>query len=145
MTDRPPENPSGYRLGDITIDLVRRRVRRGGSDIRLGKLSYRLLVVLARSAPAVVTRDQLAREVWNGRYVSQPTIKQRITLLRQALGDEASRPEYIRVVRGHGYTVIPAVEALHDPPAKKRWRPALAVAALVMVGVAERKEHLVCL
>jgi TolB-like protein/DNA-binding winged helix-turn-helix (wHTH) protein len=130
MADTPPKNLSGYRVGDLTIDLARRRVSRDNKDIRLGKLSYELLVALARSAPDVLSQEDMVQQVWNGRFVHPPTIKQRITLLRRALDDNANQPDYIKVVRGHGYTILPNVELLYDRTAPVPLRPARIVATL---------------
>lgn len=136
MLDTPSNNPSGYRVGDLTIDLARRRVRRNNKDIKLGNLSYKLLVALAESAPRVLTRDELVELVWGGRYVNPPTIKQRVVLLRQALGDDASQPDYISVVRGHGYAVIPNVEALYEQTGSRMLRPAYVVGILIGIALA---------
>jgi len=137
MPDAPSSKLSGYRVGDITIDLARRRVSRNGAELKLGKLSFRLLVALAQSAPNVLTRDELAERVWRGRFVSPPTIKQRIVLLRQALGDDANEPRYINVVRGHGYSAIPEVELLYETrPARWPFRPIYQFAALGGIVVA---------
>jgi TolB-like protein/DNA-binding winged helix-turn-helix (wHTH) protein len=139
MSEAPLNNPSGYRVGDISIDLARRRVSRDNKSIKLGKLSYKLLVVLVQSAPRVVTRDELVEHVWDGRFVNPPTIKQRIVLLRQALDDDANKPRYINVVRGHGYTIIPQVEVLYEQPNTRRLWPAYALGLLIgitlLVGI----------
>lgn len=127
--------PAGYRFGDITIDVGRYQVRRNGQEVELGKLSFRLLLALAESAPQVVTPKELAERVWDGRFVSPPTIKQRIALLRKALGDDASRPKYIKAIRSRGYAIIPHVKSLHELPDTRRLRPALSRAAMVAIVV----------
>jgi len=131
--------PVGYSIGDLEVDLAGRRVSRGNRDIRLGKLSYRLLVALARSAPGVLSQDDMVEAVWDGRFVNPPTVKQRITILRRALGDDSERPEYIRVVRGHGYTLIPPVEPRFQPLSPKKTfalAPIAAVLLLLLAGAA---------
>jgi len=135
MSDELPNSPTGYRLGDVTIDLARRRVMRGDTSISLGKLSYRLLVALAKAAPNVLTQDELVQQVWDGRYVNPPTIKQRVVMLRQALGDDASEPRYIGVVRGHGYSLVPIVETLFEPP-ESRPRRSIYVTAILAGAIA---------
>ena len=104
---------NGYRIGDIIVDLTQHRVSRGDAELELGKLTYELLVLLAAAAPAVVTHDELARRLWDGRFVSRNTMKQRISLLRQALSDDAQSPRYIDAIRGHGYRLIPDVAPLY--------------------------------
>jgi len=134
MDDQPSNSPSGYRTGDIKIDLVRRRVTRGDQDIRLGRLSYELLAALVRAAPGVLSKDELVEKVWGGRFVSRPTITQRIVLLRQALGDDADQPRYIGVVRGHGYALVPPAEPLYEHAvAPSSSRPAYRFAAVLGV------------
>ena len=48
--------------------------------------------------------------VWKGRIVSPETVKQRIKLTRQAIGDDASKPRYIGVIRGEGDRLLVDVE-----------------------------------
>ena len=131
------DSVSGYRFGDITVDVERRRVSRGRDTIRLGKLTYELLVALAASAPGVVTREELVERLWDGRYVSPETVKQRVKLLRQALSDEADNPRYIRVVRGQGYRLIPDVEPLTSDTSQPTWKRAHFLAsAAALAGIA---------
>jgi tetratricopeptide (TPR) repeat protein len=105
---------AGYQVDDLIIDLGQRRVTRGGIDIPLPHLSFQLLVTLARSAPDVVTFDQLSARVWPGLVISPETISQRIKLVRDALGDDPQAPRYIAGVRGSGYRMVATVRPLQD-------------------------------
>ena len=98
-----------YCFADLTLDTGQCRVSRAGEPISLGRLSYRMLLVLAESAPNVVSREEFAAKVWKGRLVSPETVTQRVKLLRDALCDRADRPRYIGLVRGHGYRLIQEV------------------------------------
>jgi TolB-like protein/Tfp pilus assembly protein PilF/DNA-binding winged helix-turn-helix (wHTH) protein len=111
--------PTGYQVDDLVIDLGQRRVTRGGNDIPMPHLSFQLLVTLARSAPDVVTFDQLTERVWPGLVITPETISQRVKLVRDALGDEPHAPRYIAGVRGSGYRMVATVRPLKD-----RRRPA---------------------
>jgi two-component system copper resistance phosphate regulon response regulator CusR len=53
-------------IGDLSIDTVRRSVRRGARDISLTAKEYELLLYLARNAGRVVARSELMQEVWGG-------------------------------------------------------------------------------
>ena len=130
-------DPNGYRIADLSIDLIRRQIHRNGEIVPCGKLTFELLVLLARRAPGVVTRDELADRLWGGRYVSPATVKRRVSLLRQALGEKSDHPRYLRSVRGQGYSLIPAVHVPGAAPARRAgWiRYGLAAAALVLVFV----------
>ncbi len=130
-----------YRIADLTLDVDAVSVtRRDGETVPLPRLSFDLLVALARRAPAVISADELISTVWNGTAVSDETLTQRVALLRKALGDEAKSPRYLRAVRGRGYQIVPEVVAL--PEAEKRPRsrtwiiPAVAAVTLIGIGVA---------
>ena len=60
-------------IEDLVLDAGRRQVSRGGILIEMPKLSFRLLYVLARAAPDLVTQDELVEQVWPGRVVSPET------------------------------------------------------------------------
>lgn len=99
-------------IGDLILDTDTRELRRDDTVLELTGLSYRLLLLLAERAPAVVSHDEITERVWSGRIVSPETVTQRIKLLRQTLGDDARNPQYIALVRGHGYRLLPEVEPL---------------------------------
>jgi len=103
-----------YRLGDLTLDTGPQLVFRAADPIALPKLSYDLLLVLARAAPNLVSLDELMRLVWPGLVVSPETVSQRIKMLRDALGDDSRLPRYIASRRGRGYRMLPAVEEISD-------------------------------
>jgi TolB-like protein/DNA-binding winged helix-turn-helix (wHTH) protein/Tfp pilus assembly protein PilF len=90
---------------------------RGDTPIGLGHLTYKLLWTLVEFAPNVVSHDRIVERVWNGRATSPETVTQRVKLLRDALGDDADQPRYVRVLRNQGYQLIPNVEALAAVPA----------------------------
>jgi DNA-binding winged helix-turn-helix (wHTH) protein len=116
----------GYQIGDLILDTRRRRVTRDGTPLKLGRLTYELLLLLAESAPRLVAHSEVADRLWGGRYVTRKTLRQRIRLLRLALSDSAQTPRYIRVVHGQGYRLIPDVRQIAANSSKRRrfrWLP----------------------
>jgi Tol biopolymer transport system component/DNA-binding winged helix-turn-helix (wHTH) protein len=103
-------------VGDLLIDLGQWRVTRAGSEIQLPHLSFELLVALARSAPNLVTVEQLAAQVWPGLTVTPETVSHRVKMVRDALGDDSRAPRYITAIRGRGYRIVAAVEPLMEAP-----------------------------
>ena len=103
---------TGYRAGDLLIDIGRARTTRDGAEIPLPRLTFDLLVALAAAAPNIATIDDLMRLVWPKVVVNPETVAQRIKLLRAALGDDPQEPRYIAGVRGRGYRLVCAVEAV---------------------------------
>src|SRR5262245_1680173 len=110
--------PVRYRFADLELDSGQRRLSRGTAAVPLGNLTYELLLALVEAAPNVVSHDRIVEAVWNGRSTSPETVTQRVKLLRDALGDDADNPRYLRVLRNQGYQLIPAVEKL--APADRR-------------------------
>ena len=131
--------PTRYRIGDLVLDASSRQVLRGDKPLRLGALTFDMLHALARSAPAMVSYEELGQEVWQGRPVAPETIAQRAKMLRQALDDDAKSPRYAELIRGQGYRLVadveplPATDSTGQP--RKRW-PLLAAALALVVGVA---------
>ncbi|WP_079032419.1 response regulator transcription factor [Streptomyces specialis] len=97
--------PGSVRLGDLEIDRTQRRVRAAGKDIHLTPTEFDLLMCLARSPRAVLTREQLLAEVWDWADASGTrTVDSHVKALRRKIGAER-----IRTVHGVGY-------ALETPP-----------------------------
>jgi DNA-binding winged helix-turn-helix (wHTH) protein len=139
-----------YGMGDLVIDTGRQLVSRAGVPITLPKLSYELLLVLMRAAPDVVTIDQLMREVWPGLVVSPETVSKRVTLLREALGEDSQAPRYIATLRGRGYQIVaevasespsdvqaapPTLEAAKPSPVQAARRPFRNSAYLIVAAI----------
>ena len=97
------------RYGDVRVDLVRRRVQRGGRNVALSPREYDLLLVLLRAKGEAVSREILQSELRNlGEDSTTNVIDVHIGRLRKKL-DRHGRP-FIRTVRGTGY------QAVHHPP-----------------------------
>ncbi|HVJ23230.1 MAG TPA: winged helix-turn-helix domain-containing protein, partial [Burkholderiales bacterium] len=131
---------TSYRFADLTLDVARRSVARGGQPIELKALDFDLLRFLAEQAPNVVNADVLAEKVWGRHFVSPENVAQRVMLLRQSLSDDANKPRYIETVRNKGYRLIPVVETRSAPETggapQRRWvMPAIAATLLAAVGV----------
>lgn len=125
-----------YRLLDLSIDLDRQTVERGGVGLDVTGLSFRLLACLVEHGEHVVTFDQLMESVWAPALVNEETVTQRVRLLRQALGDDARAPRYIRTVRSRGYQLgEPPIPDLIEPP-RRRLAVWPALTAVVVLGAA---------
>ncbi len=77
-----------YRISDLAIDVGAASMTRDGESLHLPRLSFDLLVALARRAPDVVPADELITEVWQGTAVSDETLTQRVALLRALARDD---------------------------------------------------------
>ena len=112
-----------YEISDLVVDLARQRVTRAAAEIALPKLSFDLLLVLIRAAPAVLSNNELMARVWPGLVVSPETVNRRVKMLRDALGDDPRAPRYIAGLRGRGYRLIPEVRSVEDAPPRLSRQP----------------------
>lgn len=88
---------------DVRVDPGSRRAWRAGEELDLAPKEFDLLALLVARAGTVVTRDELAREVWDTRWMgNSKTIDVHVSSLRRKLGDDPSAPRYITTVRGVG-------------------------------------------
>ncbi|GHG06083.1 winged helix-turn-helix domain-containing protein [Thalassotalea marina] len=92
---------SSFQVGEnLSVDRVKRQVLKNNKEILLPELSYRLLLCLVQSAPEVVSQQVLLEQVWQGKIVSDDTIKKRVSRLREAIGLGET---FIIAERGIGY------------------------------------------
>jgi two-component system copper resistance phosphate regulon response regulator CusR len=93
------------RADDLEVDLLARRVVRGGVELDLTRREYELLEYLLRHKNAAVTRDMIARDVWR-EVTCAPTnaIDVYVTLLRKKVERPGAR-QLIHTVRGVGYAM----------------------------------------
>ena len=105
-----------YSIGDLLLDAGTQEVTRDGTVIPLPRLSFKLLVSLARHAPNVVSARELEEEVWEGLVVDRGTVNKRVLLLRKALSKGQDEDPYIAVIRGRGYRLVVPVERLKACP-----------------------------
>ena len=92
-------------VGDIVIDRVAHRVKRGGKEIHLGPTEFRLLDYLMQHPGRVFSREQLLDAVWGSDvYVEARTVDVHIGRLRKALNGTADG-DPIRTVRSAGYSL----------------------------------------
>jgi TolB-like protein/DNA-binding winged helix-turn-helix (wHTH) protein len=128
-----------WQVGDLTIDVARMTVLRHDDPIILPPLSFRLLLALVRSAPRILSVDELMAQVWAGVFVNPETVTQRAKLLRDALRDDPRQPRYFTVRRGVGYQLIPTPVRLHSEAAARAPAPGgrqrLAFAAATFIAL----------
>ena len=91
-------------FAELTIDPGAHRVTLGGVDVEIRPKEFELLVLLAREAGRVVTRDRILGEIWDLHWESSTkTLDMHIHALRRKLGDDADQPRWITTIRGVGY------------------------------------------
>jgi two-component system, OmpR family, KDP operon response regulator KdpE len=95
---------SVLQFGDLTIDLVHRRVIAREQEIHLTPKEYELLRVLAANAGKVLTHRMLLRAVWGSGYEQDvPTLRVFVTQLRRKIEADPTHPTHITTEPGIGY------------------------------------------
>jgi two-component system phosphate regulon response regulator PhoB len=100
---RPALPEARLEAGDIEMDLVGHKVRRGGDPVHLGPTEYRLLRFLMENPGRVFPRDRLIQRIWGDESeIQEKTINVSIRRLREAL-NAGGHADVIRAVRSAGY------------------------------------------
>jgi adenylate cyclase len=90
-----------FRFEEFTLDPVRGSLRSAQHDIELRPKSFEVLCYLVENAGRLVTKDELIRTVWPDVTVTDESLTQCVSEVRQALGDGAQN--VIRTVPRRGY------------------------------------------
>ncbi|HLJ65636.1 MAG TPA: response regulator transcription factor [Stellaceae bacterium] len=91
-----------FTSGELTVDLVRRRVSLGAREVKLSPIEYDLLRLLVLHAGKVLTHQQILREVWGASGELQ-YLRVYVRQLRKKLEPAPERPRYILTEAGVGY------------------------------------------
>jgi two-component system copper resistance phosphate regulon response regulator CusR len=93
------------RAGSLEVDLLERRVRRGGVEIVLTQREFDVLAYLLRHKNAIVTRDMLGRDVWKDPlHALTNVIDTYVKLLRRKV-EKPGQPPLLHTIRGVGYSL----------------------------------------
>ena len=92
-------------LGDLSMDLISRRVVRAGIDIELQPREFALLEYLMRNAGKIVSKTMIMEHVWDHNFDPQTNVVEtRMCRLRDKI-DRAFGKTMIQTVRGVGYVI----------------------------------------
>ena len=91
-----------FRLGDLSVDLVRRIVKLGDKDIKLSPKEYELLRMLVQHAGKVLTHKFLLSQLWSDLTDAQ-YLRVYVRQLWQKIEADPERPHYILTETGIGY------------------------------------------
>src|SRR5580692_4840198 len=94
-----------YRFGQFSLDPRKRTLSRAGSLVPLTPKAFDVLLFLVQNPTRLVTKDELLQAVWGtDTFVEEGNLKQYISHLRKALGDEDARLIVTIARRGYQFT-----------------------------------------
>jgi eukaryotic-like serine/threonine-protein kinase len=98
-------------FGPFTFDPDNQLLRRGGDDIAAPPRVLGILDLLLERAGDLVPRQDLIDRVWKDAFVTDTSLAEAVSALRQILGDDPQSPTYIQTVHRRGYRFVAAVES----------------------------------
>jgi len=101
----PPRESELITVGDLEIDVNRRKVRRDGKRIDLTPREFALLQLLARRQGEVLSRTQIASYVWDMNFDSDTNVVEVAIRRLRAKVDDDFPVKLIQTVRGVGYVI----------------------------------------
>src|SRR2546423_9511218 len=114
MMDAVPEKT--IRFAQFELDFARFQLFRSGSPISLEGLPLQLLMLLIENHRKLVTRQQIADELW-GKDIFvdvEQGINTAIRKVRMALEDDSAQPQYLQTVVGRGYRFVAPTDGPAD-------------------------------
>ncbi len=102
--------PTVLKVADLELDLLRRRVARGGHRIDLTAKEFALLELFMRRAGEVLPRSLIASQVWDMNFDSDTNVIDVAVRRLRGKVDEDFEPRLIHTVRGMGYVLEAAGE-----------------------------------
>lgn len=142
------ENPNKGKVsfGSFEADLRAGELRRDGRKVRLQEQPFQVLAILLEHPGEIVTREELHSRLWPAdTFVDfDHGLNAAVKRLRDALGDSAENPRFVETLSRRGYRFLVPVSrptdevketAIPVTRARRPWRVALSVAAVLFMGL----------
>ena len=139
-----PTDSGCFRVGSVHVDLSARRLSRGRRAVSVTPKAIRVLELLIRASPGVVSRTEVLDRVWPNVVVSESILTDAVRTLRRAFRQLGIHEQVIETIPRTGYCLICPVEAASAKSNQKIGQPlirkiafggALAAVAAVMIWV----------
>ncbi len=98
-----------YEFGTYRLEVDEHRLLCGGRRIQLTAKVFDTLRVLVEHAGRLLTKDELMRTIWPDSVVEENNLNHNISVLRRALGEQATGQRYIETVPRVGYRFVSTV------------------------------------
>lgn len=94
--------PAVLQVSDLRLDTDTLQVTRGGRDLQLSPIGLRLLTILLRESPRVVSRREIEREIWGESLPDSDTLRSHLYNLRRVIDKPFQRP-LLHTIHSAGY------------------------------------------
>jgi len=89
-------------VADLVFDPTTRQIERGGKSIVLPPIPLKILALLMRQTPHVVSRQEIERRIWGNDRPDSDSLRTHMSILRTAI-DKPFKKQLLRTVHGIGY------------------------------------------
>ncbi|MDX2486122.1 MAG: response regulator transcription factor [Gammaproteobacteria bacterium] len=96
-------------VGELSIDTSTLKVQRGDKELAITPIGLKILSVLMRASPAVVSRRELERQVWGDILPDSDTLRSHLYNLRKIV-DKPFDKNILLTVQGNGFKIIDSNE-----------------------------------
>jgi DNA-binding winged helix-turn-helix (wHTH) protein/TolB-like protein/Flp pilus assembly protein TadD len=103
------ETSQFYEFGRYRVRADERVLRRGEELVSLTPKAFDILLALLENEGRIVNKDDLMKKVWPNTFVEEGNLTQNVSLLRKALGESATGPQFIETVPRRGYRFVAPV------------------------------------
>ena len=100
--DRRQVSAEVLRIADLVLDTASLRVTRAGQELQLSPIGLRLLTILMRESPRVVTRRDIEREIWGDSLPDSDTLRSHLYNLRKTI-DKPFQKTLLHTIHSAGY------------------------------------------
>lgn len=94
--------PAVLQVSDLRLDTDTLQVTREGRDLQLSPIGLRLLTILLRESPRVVSRREIEREIWGESLPDSDTLRSHLYNLRRVIDKPFQRP-LLHTIHSAGY------------------------------------------
>jgi DNA-binding winged helix-turn-helix (wHTH) protein len=93
----------GVRFSPYILDVESRQLLRGDDVVHLSPKAFELLTILVAARPKALSKSDLQERLWPATFVVEKNLANLVGEIRDAIGDDAANPRFIRTVHRFGY------------------------------------------
>lgn len=105
-----------FMLDDIEINVLKNKLIKNSIEYSLEPRLMRIISLLAKRHGEIVTRSELLSEISEQGFVSDESLTQAMSKIRQIIGDEPRKPRFIKTVPKQGYLLLPPAIPIKNAP-----------------------------
>jgi DNA-binding winged helix-turn-helix (wHTH) protein len=109
------------RFGDCVLDSETRQLFVRGAEVHLQPKAFQFLELLIQNRPRVVPKAEIHERLWPGTFVSDGTLTSLLAEVRDAIGDDAHQPRFVRTAHRVGYAFSADAQEVRDRLSGVSW------------------------